>query len=295
MNCGMPYSRRVGSVIFMLWLSLHSVAQPDFTASATSGCTPLNILFAVDPSTIDTNTITSIDWYFGFGDTITAIKPDTVTFEDEGIYSVTMIINNNLADPVIKTDYIRVHRTLSAAFRYEEYAINFNYRFIPLDEITDPFPTYFFMWRYDKLNGTDSRANDKVVTILDQEAAIDSITLDTGIYRVRLRVEDTYGCASSSESIVLISPEIVIPNVFAPDEEHFFVIDPQNINTVLHFQVFNRYGNLVFSQVAPVINWTGQNNAGLDLNTGVYFYILESIEGDISARYNQTGFIHLYR
>jgi PKD repeat protein len=291
----MRYTHSIILILFFFVLPLNVLAQADFTASLTSGCTPLEVKFSIDEATVDMDTISSIDWYFGFGDTITSINPDTVTYEEGGLYTVTMVINGHLSAPVIRTDYIHVHRTVSATFRYEEYASNFNYRFIPLDEITDSLATYFYMWRYQKTNGTDSRVNDHIVTIDNPLLAIDSLTLDTGTYLVRLRVEDTYGCNSSFESIVEVASEIELPNVFVPAHEEFYIIDPQNLRTVLKFEVYNRYGMLVFSQLAPIINWNGKTNSGQDLNTGVYYYLLKSVEGDANARYNKTGFIHLYR
>ncbi len=291
----MRYIRFINLLFLLCVLVSGAMAQADFTASETFGCTPLNVKFSIEEATVDMDSITSIDWYFGFGDTITSVDPDTITYENEGVYSVTMIINGDVSSPIIKTDYITVHRTVSATFRYEEYASNFNYRFIPLDEITDPSATYFYMWRYLKSTGTDNRANDYIVTMTDQELAIDSVTLDTGTYTVRLRVEDTYGCASSSEMVVQVTTEIQIPNVFVPEVEKFYIIDPADIGTVLKFEVFNRYGLLIFSQVAPIINWNGKTNNGQDLRTGVYYYLLQSVEGDTNSRYDQAGFIHLYR
>jgi PKD repeat protein len=271
------------------------MSQADFTASETSGCTPMHIKFTIDETTVDLDTVASIDWYFGFGDTITSLNPDTVIYENDGLYTVTMVVNGNLSSPIIKTDFILIHRTVSAVFRFEEYASNFNYRFIPLDEITDSLATYFYMWRYNEITGTDTRANDKIVNIDNQEMAIDSVTLDTGVYRIALRVEDTHGCISQFERLVEVVTQIKLPNVFAPETQDFYIIDPNNINTVLNFQVFNRYGLLVFSQVSPVINWNGKTNSGQDLTTGVYYYVLKSALGDSNARYNQNGFIHLYR
>lgn len=282
-------------LLLQLAFSLALLGQADFTASDTEGCTPFRVKFAIDESTVNIDTISRIDWHFGRGDTLIAVDPDTIIFEHEGVYTVTMVINGYRDNPVVKADYITVHRTVGSAFQYEEYAPNNNYRFIPLDEITDSVATYFFMWRYEKTDGSDSRSNDYIVTLENQLNAIDSVTLDTGVYQATLRIDDTYGCLSRFSLLVNVAEEIQIPNIFYPDMEEFLIIDSQNLNTLLKFQVFNRYGLLVFTQTAPTINWNGKTNNGTLLNTGVYFYILESVEGDAAGRYNQQGFIHLYR
>jgi PKD repeat protein len=271
------------------------MAQPDFTADITEGCTPLHVKFSIVPSTVDMDTIDRIDWHFGFGDSITAINPDTQIYENEGLYTVVMVINGFRESAVIKTDYINVHRTLLSVFRYEEYATGNNFRFIPLDIITDPSATYFYMWRYHKLTGTDDRSHDYIVNISNKEIAIDSVTLDTGSYEVLLRIEDDYGCLSQYSTLVSVLETIQIPNVFLPEVEEFLIINPLNLRTILKFQVYNRYGLLVFSQTSPIINWDGKSNSGQDLNTGVYYYTLDVIEGDPAGRFEQQGFIHLYR
>ncbi|MBA7517075.1 hypothetical protein ES705_09125 [subsurface metagenome] len=289
---------RSGYILFVQILFLQAVqAQPDFTANEATGCTPFLVRFTLDLSTVDEDTIDYLTWNFGIGDTLNASPADTVEFEylNEGVYTVAVAINGNRSDTIIKQDYITVHQTIRSVFRYEEYAPNHNFRFIPLDEITDTFATYFYNWRYNKLTGTDQRVNDYVITIENQEMAIDSITLDTGIYQVTLWIDDIYGCFSRSEQIVQVYDDIEIPNVFVAGSGEFFIIDPKNLNIILRFQLYNRYGMLVYEQEAPVINWDGRTNSGKDLNIGVYYYVLEAVEGDSTDRYTQNGFIHLYR
>jgi PKD repeat protein len=288
--------QRIYSIlVFILFLSPDAFAQPDFTASATEGCTPFKVKFAIDPATVDMDTIEQIDWNFGNGDSLSSLNPDTVVYTSRGVYSVSMVINNFRASQVVKADIITVHYTVNAAFRYEEYSSQYNYRFIPLDEITDPDGLYFYAWHYENTSGTDIRLNNHVIDITNQENAIDSVTLDTGIYNVFLMIDDTFGCFSRADQSVLVTSEIQIPNVFVPGIERFFIIDPKDINIVLSFEVYNRYGLPVFNQMAPIINWDGETNSGEELSTGVYFYVLKSIAGDQTSRYLQNGFIHLYR
>lgn len=291
-------------VIYILLIQLFwipsALAQVEFTADITQGCSPLSVKFSIDPSTVDADTVSSAEWLIGIRDsTLTSLDPDTFIFRRGGVYTVSLVINGNTDAAVTKTDFITVYQTVSAVFRSEEYAANHNYRFIPLDKITDSTASYIYMWRYSRANGEVIGSNDKIVKILNPLNAIDTFQLDTGIYNVGLRIEDTYGCISRSMQRVIVAEEVIIPNVFCPGQEEFYIINPQNLNTVLKFQVFNRYGVLVFTQTAPIINWSGQTETGAKpgayLNTGVYFYVLESIEGDPEGRYNKQGFIHLYK
>ncbi len=291
----MNYLRVIIPFLFLSFLFSGGMAQPDFTADVTEGCNPFRVKFSIDPATVDMDTISRIDWHFGIRDSVSAIDPDTVIYEVEGLYTIAMVINGHTQSAVVKTDYITVHRTVRSVFQYEEYAPGNNYRFIPIDQITDPAATYYYFWRYYKLTSDDERSHDYTVNINNQEIAIDSVTLDTGNYRVVLRIEDSYGCSSRyEESSIWIYESVQIPNVFLPGYDDYYIIDPKNINIILEFQVFNRYGLPVFSQTSPIINWNGKSNTGTELNTGVYYYILEAVEGDPAQRYSQQGFIHLY-
>jgi len=291
----MAYFKRIQIGLFLLFILLKGMAQVDFTADFTEGCTPLSVLFTISPMAADT--VERVDWYFGSGDTITTQNPDTIThvFRESGVFTVVMVLNGYRSEAIVKENYITVHRTVRSVFRYEEYAEGNNYRFIPEDTITDP-GSYYFQWSYIRLSDSSERFNYYNVNTSNQESAIDPVALDTGTWRVTLTIEDEYGCSSHYSEIVNVPPQILIPNIFLPAHEVNYIIDPKNINTVLKFQVFNRNGLLVFSQTSPVINWDGKTNSGSELNTGVYFYILESVSGDPLRRFqSREGFIHLYR
>jgi hypothetical protein len=282
------------NILLLQFLILNNIhAQADFSANQTEGCTPFKVKFTPDFSSINEDTITSVKWHFGFGDTLIAVDPDTVTFMKEGQYTVVMVLNNHKKSAIVKTGFIIVHKTLQSVFRSEEFAINHNYIFIPVETITDTVPTYTYTWSFD--NGISAVVHKRIVNYQNISDAIDTFSLDTGVYHIYLRTEDTYGCASQYERIYSITDQIVIPNVFVPPVHHFFQIDPLDWNTVLLFKIYNRNGLLVFEQEAPIISWNGQTNSGIDLNTGVYYYILEAVEGDLAKRFSKKGFIHLYR
>jgi hypothetical protein len=286
-------------ILLFQFLILNSIqAQADFFASQTEGCTQFKVKFTPDFSAVRTDTIQSVKWYFGFGDTISSskpdFKPDTVTFKYEGQYTIVMVINNRKKSAIVKTNYITVHRTVQSVFKSDEHDANFNYTFIPFDIITDTGATYNYIWTFKNIF-RDTKVDTLKVNYQNPSAGISTHLFDTGIYHISLRIEDSYGCVSQYEKIYTFINQVNIPNVFVPPIHHFFQIDPLDWNTVLLFKVFNRNGLLVFEQEAPIISWNGQTNSGKDLNTGVYYYILEAVEGDPLKRYSQKGFIHLYR
>ena len=88
---------------------------------------------------------------------------------------------------------------------------------------------------------------------------------------------------------------LVIPNVFTPNGDgiHDYFEVATDGATIYDFNIFTRTGTQVFHSNSPRIFWDGTNSAGLDLNEGVYYYVIEE-EGDASP-FSSTGFIYLFR
>jgi hypothetical protein len=293
---------RINFILRLLILQLLIIgniqSQADFYANQTVGCTDFNVKFNTDFSAVNKDTINIVKWHFGEGDTIIAINKDSIRhiFRTAGQYAVVMVINNKKNNAIVKTNYITVHPTVDAAFEVEQLGSFYSYQFAGLDNITDTNALYTYLWGYLNVSTGGYTSHSYNVDYSTPRYERDTFTFDTGIYRVTLNITDTYGCSSSFAKALTIAEEIPpIPNVFVPPVHEFFIIDPQDANVVLKFELFNRNGMVLFQQEAPIINWDGKSNSGYDLNTGVYFYILKAISGDPLGRFSKKGFIHLYR
>jgi gliding motility-associated-like protein len=120
--------------------------------------------------------------------------------------------------------------------------------------------------------------------------------LNTGNYVLTVSQN---GCVSEPASALVeilnyfSFDDFELPNVITPDndgvneeldiESHF--------NTCLPFtlSVFNRWGNLVFSQGIGEEPFSGKTNDGVELSDGVYIYKIEYENGE------KMGFIHIVR
>ncbi|MFI5185580.1 MAG: PKD domain-containing protein, partial [Chitinophagales bacterium] len=73
----------------LVWVTFVQAQVPvaNFTASATSGCSPLKVTFS-DQST---GNPTSWDWDFGNGQLSTVQNP-TVSYAQPGTYTVTLVV-----------------------------------------------------------------------------------------------------------------------------------------------------------------------------------------------------------
>lgn len=89
---------------------------------------------------------------------------------------------------------------------------------------------------------------------------------------------------------------LIIPNVFTPNGDgihDYFEVETNGI-TVYDFNIFTRTGTQIFHSNSPRIFWDGTNSAGLDLEEGVYYYVIEEEKGE-SKPYSSAGFIYLFR
>lgn len=100
---------------------------------------------------------------------------------------------------------------------------------------------------------------------------------------IRVTVTDTNGCTSEAALTLRILKEVKVyfPNAFSPNGDNindaFYPIDHSNAATIESFQIFDRWGNLVFSNERFAANmpdqgWNGRGTKGKRNLPGVYLY-----------------------
>lgn len=116
---------------------------------------------------------------------------------------------------------------------------------------------------------------------------------------------DSVGNESRRSQVICVDncPEYLLPNAFTPnddDSNDLFTPFPgwRFVDQVL-FQVFNRWGNVVFETSDPALNWNGQDSSGKPLSEGTYFYICKvferRVEGVVLRPGVLSGYIELVR
>jgi gliding motility-associated-like protein len=85
-------------------------------------------------------------------------------------------------------------------------------------------------------------------------------------------------------------------NVFTPNNDGVNdVIDFSTYNlSSLSFNIYNRWGILVFKSNDINLKWNGLNNNNSKLNEGVYFYILSAEMPDIKDKVQKQGYISIF-
>jgi gliding motility-associated-like protein len=116
---------------------------------------------------------------------------------------------------------------------------------------------------------------------------------------------DSTGNESAFSNIVCVDncPVYDLPNTFTPNgdgQNDTFRPFPFCFIDEVEFQVFNRWGQLVFQTSDPNINWDGRNLSGQELAEGTYYYTCQVSEQRIDPNAPQStailsGYIELLR
>lgn len=267
------------------------IPTPDIIADRTEGCDSLRVKFSL--INIDTSTITSIFWDFGNGETSTAVNPDTILYTAGNIpstsYAVSAVINGDTENPIEKVDFITVYHTVRAYFECRDtlsssdYVIKVCYN---LDPLFDTSAVYQFEWIVQGFDTIyDTRPVYTFANMADTVMA--SLTID----------DLTHGCSDTRNGFLYIEPEILVQNVFTPNGDgvnDYFNLDTDG-SVLLNIKIFSRSGLLVYEGEGTDILWDGKSLSGVELNPGIYFYILTSLSGDPDGKYDKTGFVYLFK
>jgi gliding motility-associated-like protein len=114
-----------------------------------------------------------------------------------------------------------------------------------------------------------------------------------GAYTVCLTAISDDGCSDVACRAIDIAQQVFLPNAFTPNgdgvNDHFAPISQFTLNAY-RFQIFNRWGELIFDATAPGTGWDGTWK-GVDQEGGVYIYVLRAAEIEGVA----TGTVTLVR
>jgi len=104
--------------------------------------------------------------------------------------------------------------------------------------------------------------------------------LQAGTYTTCLLAENTQGCSDSTCHDVIIENDLIffVPNTFTPDEDNkneVFTISGSGLTDITYsFEVFNRWGELIWSKVEEGDSWDGTHDNVL-CPEGVYIWVMK--------------------
>lgn len=183
-------NRKTSLTLLFLICIVQTYAQTaNFTASATSGCSPLVVNFQ-DQST---GGVTSWFWDFGNGATATLQNPSTTYFVP-GTYTVTLTVKNAIGtNTLTRTQYITVYGKPTVNFISSDSSNCFPLRAQFTDLSIPSANTSNASWLWDFGDGTQST----------QQNPLHTYTV-TGNYTVNVKVTNDKGCYA-----VLVKPAYI--------------------------------------------------------------------------------------
>jgi gliding motility-associated-like protein len=149
-----------------------------------------------------------------------------------------------------------------------------------------------------KINGIEADAGDEVLWKDINKLEFIPDPAFSGETSFRWKAFDGTEFSASADVIITVTPEeLFIPEGFSPNGDgmnDFFIIkgvDTYNVS----FQVYNRWGNMVYEKKGYKNDWDGISNSGLLLGTklpdGTYFYVINFNNGEKA----KVGYITINR
>lgn len=222
-------------------------------ASDTSACTGSCVQFY--NTTING---ASYEWDFGDGNTSTTASPVNC-YTEPGEYDVTLVVtdNNGCRDSMTLPAYMTVHPSPVAQFTYGPQPTTLlNPEICFNDQSSADVVSWY--WDFDDpSDGTGSNAQHPCHSYSD-----------TGRFCAELTVYNQYGCASTTENCLDIEPyfSIYVPNAFTPDHDGlndvFYPVITNAVEQDYLFQIFDRWGNLIFETTSLYQPWDGRAKGG---------------------------------
>jgi gliding motility-associated-like protein len=256
-------------------ITVYNVETPEFNSNKLQGCSPLGVTFINDEPNSLSCTWDIGDGSTGSGDTISYI------YTAPGYYSVKMNIidQNGCESNVSKADYIYVSEDPIADFTTQSDSVSIYEPYIQFTDLS--MNAYYWNWSFGDM---DSSITQNPLHVFPSQ--------DSGTYIVQLKVYNEYGCEDSISKIVKIMPEgaFYIPNAFSPNgdgiNDVFIPIGNHISGENYSMQIFDRWGNIIFSTTDPKQGWNGTINDGSSTMESVYVYKIRAFNAITNKRYN---------
>lgn len=128
------------------------------------------------------------------------------------------------------------------------------------------FPGYLYYWSPEKFfRYISGNRTDEAVAELREPTYVKVIAYNE------------YGC--KAEDSIWVAPvpccDVALPTAFSPNQDgvnDYFNINLQPGQRVVTFQIFDRWGNMVYDNGNPNLGWDGRDLQGREVHQDVYFY-----------------------
>ncbi|MES2799633.1 MAG: gliding motility-associated C-terminal domain-containing protein [Bacteroidota bacterium] len=261
-----------------------------FNADVVQGCTPL----VVTLTNTSTGNLSACSWTTSNGMTANSCGPVTMTFNDGGLFDVTLVTTSadGCVGSLTMNNYIYTEDAPIAAFTANPPSVSTI--FPEIQFLNNSVGAVDYSWTF----GDDSPASQTVNPIHmfpDDE---------DGSYEVVLVATSSLGCVDTASFVITTIEELIyyIPNTFTPDDDQFnptFLpiftsgFDPFDYELL----IFNRWGEIVFESHDHEVGWDGTYGVdhSIPCQEGTYTYKVEFKKSINDARKIVTGHVNLLK
>ncbi len=251
-----------------IFIEVKPLPTINMNSDTNSGCTPVIINFSNTSHPTPDNYL----WNFGDGTTSTVPNPSH-TFIEPGYYDISLTVTSNgCSTSFTNNQMIFVDAIPDLDFYWQLLYGELIYNVAKFTSVSTENLTNF-VWTFG-----DSLSYDNI-SYLEKPTHIYS-TPD--FYSVELCAENMHGCRNCVSHEVQIKDiaTFYIPNAFTPDgnnlNEEFGPILYYVSDENYEFQIFNRWGEMIFETTDPTIFWNGRPfNKGEICPIGVYTWMIK--------------------
>ncbi len=272
----------------LVQVALNPLPVVTFTVEPDSGCVPVQstLYNTTDPVYLGGDCV----WSFGDGGSAMACDSVAHLYTVPGAYTVGLTITTpeGCTDQTQLPGAVIVNPAPEATFTFSPNpgtSLNASIYFA-----SDDPQAAEWLWTFD---GTDTATTRTLYHTFSD--------LVGGDYEVCLRVADTYGCADSLCQVVTVYvPAVHVPNTFTPDGDGLNeVLLPVLADMVPEehlFEVYDRWGQLIFSTTDILQGWDGRALGGGNiLPPGVYTWRLIGRPAFAAEKQEWRGHVNLVK
>ena len=263
-------------------IKINVYKNPDLSLKSdiTSGCQPLMVTFNDE---IAGNINKTYLWHFG-DDGISQVKNPIYVYKTDGIFNVTLTVKETHGNKTcVSTDSLKntieVYKKPSSMFK-------------PSPEVVKDIKAevYFENLSIYSTNALWSFNDGDTSNLYSPFHTFDSI----GDYKVKLISISEYGCKDTSEKIVKVIENFSFysPDAFTPDgdgiNDEFFFTHSGIIDEGYKFEIYDRYGHVVFSTTDKNKSWNGEVYGRKIAKPGLYIYLVK-YKSYMNVEYTNSG------
>ncbi|MCW3078123.1 MAG: domain containing protein [Bacteroidetes bacterium] len=270
-------------VIYPLVLGL---PYASVSAVKEGDCIPFSTRFNM--SNMASN-ITSINWNFSNGTSLSDSSSVIYNVTSAGIHTVNIALTDNRGCKGAASGTVEGFPIPAADFIFNPEIPTNNDDYVSFTNQTTNARTVEWYW--------DFYSNSQNISTKENPSYYFP---EPGNYFVFFKVKSDHGCTDSivKKLTVIEDISIFIPNAFTPNgdglNENFI---PKTVGLKkLRMDIFDRWGELIFTTSDPAMGWDGRHKKGGDiLPQGVYVYRVSAIFNNGSKPKQYTGHVTLLR